>query len=127
MGYSLRLSREQVNKLKNRKVVFEGKTFDSQKEARRYAELLMLERGGAISKLRTQVEFVLIPSQKIDGKVVERAVKYIADFVYIDNETGLEVVEDVKGYRDPSSAPYAKFVLKRKMMLYLRGIRVIEV
>ena len=69
---------------------------------------------------------MLIPAQKIDGKVFERAVKYRADFVYKD-KNGETVVEDVKGYRDPSSAGFAKFVLKRKLMLYVHGIRIREV
>ena len=85
----------------------------------------MLERCGAITDLELQKEFELIPAQRIDGKVVERAVKYKADFVYKEN--GKTVVEDVKGYRDPSSAGYAKFVLKRKLMLFVHGIRVREV
>ena len=53
------------------------------------------------------------------------AVVYIADFVY--QKDGQTVVEDVKGFRDPSSATYAKFVLKRKMMLWIHGIRIKEI
>ena len=44
-----------------------------------------------------------------------------------DLKNGKIVVEDVKGYRDPSSAGYAKFVLKRKLMLYVHGIIIKEV
>lgn len=40
---------------------------------------------------------------------------------------GKTVVEDVKGYRDPSSAAYAKFVIKRKLMLERYGIQIQEV
>lgn len=110
----------------NRKVTVNGIRFDSQKEARRWQELLLLERADKISDLRRQVRYELIPVQRINGKCVERAVYYIADFVYRD-ENGHLVVEDVKGYRDPQSAGYAKFVLKRKLMLWVHHIRIREV
>lgn len=99
--------------------------FDSMREYRRYEELSLLEQRGVIHDLRIQVPFELLPKQKkADGKA-ERAVSYIADFVY--QRDGETVVEDSKGYRNPASAAYAKFVLKRKMMLYFHGITVREV
>lgn len=113
------------NKYGAKKVTVDGIQFDSKKEANRYCELKLLERCGAITDLELQKEFELIPAQRIDGNVIERAVKYKADFVYKEN--GKIIVEDVKGYRDPSSAGYAKFVLKRKLMLHVHGIRVREV
>ena len=101
-------------------------TFDSKKEYARWQELTLMERGKVISNLRRQVAFELVPRQKrADGKT-ERPVVYIADFVYTDVD-GREVVEDVKGYRDPQSAGYAKFVIKRKLMLAKYGISVKEV
>ena len=59
------------SKYHSKKVIWNGNTYDSKKEARRHAELLLLERAGKISDLQTQVKFELIPSQRIDGKVVE--------------------------------------------------------
>ena len=134
-------NRKQVNKLRNKKVSVNGILFDSKREASRYWELRMLERNGKISNLELQKEYELIPAQyetfprygkkgqrlKDGQRCIEQAVKYIADFVYTDNETGLEVVEDAKGYRDPKSATYAKFVIKRKLMLYIHGIKVREI
>lgn len=125
----------------NRKTTIGGKEFDSKKEARRYQELQLLQRSGQIQNLQTQVKYVLIPTQREasfevyksgpnkgrrkPGKVVEHECSYVADFVYTkDGET---VLEDVKGYRDPASAGYAKFVIKRKLMLERYGIRVKEV
>lgn len=108
-----------------KKVIFDGITFDSKKEASRYKELKLLEQLGDIEQLETHVKFVLIPSQKCEGKVIERECSYIADFVYMEN--GEVIVEDVKGYRDASSAGYAKFVIKRKLMLYKFGLRVKEI
>lgn len=83
-----------MNKYHNKKIVVEGKTFDSKKEANRYQALKMLENANIIRNLSRQVPFELVPKQ--DG---ERAVKYIADFVYVETATGKIIVEDVKGYR----------------------------
>lgn len=114
-----------MNKYRNKKVVTLHGTFDSKREYRRYQELLLLQRAGKISELRRQVKYELLPSQRVGGKCVERPLYYIADFVY--TQDGETIVEDVKGYRDPASAGYAKYVIKRKLMLYRYGIRVSEV
>lgn len=108
-------------KYHNRKVQIDGILFDSAREARRYGELRLLEKGGYISNLRLQVPFELIPNQKnIDGKVVERKVSYIADFVYLDRE-GRTVVEDSKGMKTEV------YKLKKKLMRYVHGIEIKEV
>ncbi len=61
-----------------------------------------------------------------DGqRCIEKSCVYKADFVY-RNKDGQLVVEDSKGYRDPSSATYAKFVIKRKLMLWRYGIKITE-
>lgn len=99
--------------------------FDSKKECSRFADLMLMQRCGEISDLRCQVEYLLIPAMKRDDGSTERACKYIADFVY--RQDGKEIVEDAKGYRDPKSAGYAKFVIKRKLMLQVHGITVREV
>lgn len=108
-----------ASKYHSRKVTRDGMTFDSVKEYRRFCELRLLERSGAITDLQRQVKFELIPSQRIGGKVVERACGYIADFVYIEN--GKKVVEDTKGFRTP------EYIIKRKLLLYVHGIRIKEV
>ena len=107
------------SKYRNRKVTRNGITYDSGKEYSRHQDLLLLERAGAIQGLQRQVRFELIPSQRYDGKVVERPVFYVADFVY--QEDGKTIVEDTKGFKTKD------YVLKRKMMLYLCGIRIREV
>lgn len=70
----------------------DGIKFASKKEARRYAQLKLMEKAGVITDLRLQVPFVLI-----DKSTYGRAIKYIADFVYIEN--GQEIIEDTKGFR----------------------------
>lgn len=110
-----------MSKYGNKKYQLDGKTFDSHKEARRYQELRYLLRAGLISDLRTQVTFELLPTQRRDGKVIERPVKYIADFVYKEN--GETVVEDAKS--EATRTP--QYIIKRKLMLWEFGIRVREV
>ncbi len=113
------------NKYNNKKVQLDGITFDSRKEANRYAELKLMQQCGAIKDLQLQKMFVLIPSQYIDGKCVERACRFKADFYYFDNYSQKWICEDVKGYKD--SKAYDLYVIKRKLMLYVHGIRVVEI
>ena len=117
----------------NKKAEIDGETFDSLKEARRGKELELMEQAGEIKNLRRQVNYLLIPAQREPDTIGPRGgvkkgkgVFYVADFVYTDAD-GNTVVEDVKGYRDTNSAAYKVFVLKRKMMLFKYGIRVIEI
>lgn len=122
------------NKYKNTKVVVDGITFDSKKEAARYKELKLLEAAGEIFNLERQVKFVLIPTQRETdfvgvrggikkGKVIEKECSYLADFVYIRD--GEVIVEDVKGYKNGSA--YNIFKIKRKLMLYFYGIKIQEI
>ena len=107
-------------------------TFDSMKEMKRFIELRYMEQVGLISDLQRQVKFVLIPAQRepdtvgkrggiIKGQLIERECAYIADFVYIDEETQETIVEDTKGVKTP------EYIIKRKMLLYFYGIRIKEV
>ena len=120
------------NKYGNHKVTFEGMTFDSKKELYRWLDLKTLEKAGKIYELQRQVKFVLVPAQyepdtvgprggKIKGKLIEKELAYYADFYYFDNESEKYVVEDAKGVRTP------EYVIKRKLMLYLKGYRIKEV
>jgi len=93
--------------------------YSSVKEARRAAELRLLERAGKIMGLREQVPYVLIPNQYKGDKLLERAVTYVADFVYEDM-AGDTVVEDVKGVRTDA------YIIKRKLMLWTQGIAIRE-
>jgi len=122
----------QRNKYRNEKVTYKGFVFDSKKEARRYSELLLLERAGAITDIQMQVKFVLIPTQREPdtigkrggihkGKLLERECSYVADFVYKDLKTGETIVEDTKGMRTEA------YIIKRKLMLKIHGIRIHEI
>ena len=108
-----------MNKYHNRKIIKDGMTFDSVKEYRRFCELLLLEKAGAITGLECQTPFELIPTQRINGKVVERACTYKADFTYyLPDKTW--VVEDTKGYKTP------EYKIKKKLMLRVFGIQIKE-
>ena len=74
-----------------------GFLFDSKAEYTRWCELRLLERAGKISRLRRQVSYELIPTQREEstevykagpqkglpkpGAIIEKGVTYIADFV----------------------------------------------
>jgi hypothetical protein len=87
----------------------DGIKFASKKEAHRYKELQLLQRAGKIAGLRKQVAFPIVINTR-----------YIADFVYLDLQTGLEIVEDVKGYRT------GVYKQKKKLMLQQHGIEIKE-
>lgn len=107
--------------------------FDSLKEYRRFCELRLLERAGKVTDLQYQVKFVLIPTQyerferysaktgkrlKDGIRTAEQEVSYVADFVY--TQDGKQVVEDSKGFRT------ADYIIKRKLMLHVHGIKIKE-
>ena len=119
------LNSKSKSKYNAEKTEVDGMTFDSKKESVRYKELAILEQAGEISELETQVKFELIPAQRdTDGKVVERAIYYVADFTYYDND-GNYHVEDVKGYKKGQA--YAVFRMKKKLLMYMKGIIIKEV
>lgn len=97
------------NKYKNIKF---GK-FDSKKEAKRYGELLILEKAGVITSLNKQVPFVIFESFKDKAGNTERGVKYIADFVYYDREKKTLIIEDVKS---PITKKLPSYIIKRKLV-----------
>lgn len=110
-------------KYNSTKVTLDGITFDSRREAQRYAELKLLLRAGQISDLQLQVHFELLPAQyEISdavytkgprkgqpkrGRCIEKSVVYLADFVYTEN--GRKIVEDAKGMRTK------EYIIKRKL------------
>lgn len=81
------------NKYHNKKVVYDGYKFDSQKERDHYIALKQLQQYGFIKELKLQVPFLLIDTVRHGGKTYPKT-KYIADFTYIKDDK--LVVEDVK-------------------------------
>ena len=124
--------RATYNKYRNKKIEFDGHTFDSRKEYERYLLLKALERNGDITDLECQKKFILIPAQRaldtlnsrgkrIQGKVLERECAYYADFVYYDVKKARFVVEDAKGMRTEV------YKIKKKLMLWVHHIHIKEV
>lgn len=121
-----------INKYHNKQIIVNGERFDSLKELSRYNQLLKLQDEGKISDLKRQVKFVLIPAQREEetisprgrlrpGKVIEREVAYWADFTYLLD--GKMVVEDVKSPITRTEV----YKVKRKLMLYIHGIKIREI
>ena len=124
----------QRSKYKNTKVEYQGIKFDSKREMQRYIVLKDAESKGIIQDLQMQVKYELIPAVKetyikhlkTKDKECERTLQlpitYTCDFAYVkDNEL---VVEDVKISK--SMLP-KEYVLKKKMMFALKGIKIREI
>lgn len=103
-----------MNKYRNKKVIYDGITFDSIKEKNRYIELKLMERAGLIKDLKLQYEFELQPAFTLNNKKI-RKISYIADFYYFDNELNDYVIEDVKSEITKKDKTYC---LKKKMFEY---------
>ena len=100
--------------------------FDSQKEARRYDELLMLQTAQKIRNLKLQPQFTLQESYLTPEGDRVRAIRYVADFSYEVPEGEGQwrlVVEDVKS----KATKTKQYEMKRKMMLNRFGIKIEEV
>ena len=102
------------NKYGNVRTRIDGRTFDSQKEARRYMELKLRQRAGEIGPIKCQPKYPLL------GKSGFKVCEYWADFEYVEN--GTTVTEDVKSAITKKNPVYR---LKKKFfeMEYGRPIR----
>lgn len=87
-----------------------GFTADSGAEARRYAELLLMQRSGQIRELQVHPRYTILPAFEDGQGRRHREIEYEADFAYIEGDE--QVVEDVKGYETDV------WKLKQKMFLY---------
>lgn len=104
------------NKYNNVKVKYDGHTFDSKREYRRYLMLMDMQKKGEISNLEVHVKYEF-PLTTQTGKNYS----YEADFRYRERVTGLFVIEDSKGHRTEV------YKLKRALMKHFFNIEVREV
>jgi Protein of unknown function (DUF1064) len=112
-------SRSQTKRRKYGNVKVGG--FDSGKEAARFTELQLLVKAKEIIDLERQVRFELVPPH---GR--ERGVYYVADFVYWQrnaNRVWIRIIEDCKSEATRKNREY---VIKRKLMNWRHGIRILE-
>lgn len=92
-----------MNKYGARKVSLGGQTFDSEREFNRWCELSLLQRGKAISDLKRQVKFELIPTQRNEyGQLI--AAKYPA----------LAGGDDVEAWRTANEEAVREYVREAK-------------
>jgi hypothetical protein len=101
-------------KYRNTKIEVDGIKFDSKAEYKRYTELKLFERVKNISDLQLQVKFELQPSFKDQNGKQQRAITYVADFVYKKGNN--VIVEDLKSVITAKDSTYR---LKKKMLLWL--------
>lgn len=100
-------------KYRAKPTVTDGIKFASKKEAKRYAELLLLRKAGKIIDLKLQPRIRCV----ING---EHVCDYIADFFYVDRQQMRERYEDCKGFKTPV------YRLKRKIVKACTGIEILE-
>lgn len=104
-----------TSKFRNKKTIVDGITFDSKKEARRYFDLLMLEKAKLITDLEMQPKYDLM----VNGKKIGF---YKADFRYFCKARKKVIVEDVKS--EPTKTPVYR--LKKKILDTL-GVEIMEI
>lgn len=127
-GQSKKKKQNKYHNLKAERPGYHGRTirFDSQAEARKYDELMLLQRAGQIRKLRLQPEFTLQEAYTTCDGYRVRAIRYRADFSYEEQmATGAweTVVVDVKS----KGTRTEKYSIKKKMMQERLGITIVEV
>lgn len=109
-----------VRKYHNKKVEYDGYTFDSIREKNYYIKLKLLEKAGKIKELELQKEYEIQPSFKLNNKT-SRKITYRADFMYKTAEDDKLHVIDVKGYRTDV------YRLKKKLFEYKYKIEIEEI
>ncbi len=104
-----------MTKYGNKKTIVGDFTFDSAKEAKRWSELMLLQRAGQISDLRRQIPYPLV----VNGKTV---CKLVVDFDYREN--GQLIAEDTKS---EFTRKLPVWRLKSKLFTAIHGFSVREV
>ncbi len=89
---------ERKQKYNAKPVDVDGIHFDSGVEARRWAELRLLERAGVIHDVACHPQYVLVPAFTDGQGKMQRAITFRPDFSYWEDcRPGVTVAEDVKG------------------------------
>lgn len=98
-------------KYRNTPTEVDGIRFASKREARRYADLKLMERAGEIKALRLQPRYPLTVQSL-------HVCTYVGDFEYVESKSGRIVTEDSKGVRTQA------FIIKAKLFHALYGREV---
>ena len=110
--------------------------FDSQKEAARYDELIILLKTGKIRSLKLQPEYTLQEAFTTPDGTRVQAIKYRADFSYdilrhnrYEDYDGVEWIDEWDPVIEDVKSPATKtqvYQMKRKMMME-KGYQITEV
>lgn len=117
-------------------------TFDSQKEARRYDELMVLLQAGKIKDLKLQPQFTLQEAYTTPEGIRSQAMRYQADFSY--KRAGKDSVEDYPEHGIASYTMETKWIpvvedvkspatktrvyeIKKKLLRERLGVEITEV
>lgn len=119
--YNEWLGEKKKSKYHNIPTEVDGIKFDSKRESRRYLELKAMEKAGLINDLELQKRFELIPGYELNGKKI-RAITYVADFYYFDQEKSEWVIEDVKSKATTTDV----YKIKKKLVGYILGKEILE-
>jgi hypothetical protein len=109
--YRQTLTKAKPNKYRAKPTVVDGLRFASKAEARCYSDLKILEAMGEITGLKLQPRYPLV----VAGLLV---CTYVADFEYVQTNTGRIVTEDTKGVKTKD------FIIKAKLFHALYGREV---
>lgn len=110
-------------KFGNKKTISNGRVFASGHEARRYAELELMQHAGKIRNLQRQVPYDMVVN-------AQHICTYLADATYerrsrdLGRDIWLPVVEDAKSVATRKRPEYS---LKRKLMRACHGIEIQEI
>ena len=124
-----KIEKAKQSKYRNREDKRANIRFASEKEARRYDELALLQTAGKIKDLKLQVDFTLQEGFTTTAGERIKPIKYKADFTYYRRETTSDgimwnyVVEDAKSRPTRTQ----KYLIKRKMVQDKFGIKIVEV
>lgn len=99
----------------------DGVRFASKAEAKRYAELKLLEKAGEVKELELQPRFPLMAPERGSALGRIHIGDYVADFRYRLGPKGLLTIEDVKGMKT------ALYRWKKKHVEAQYGITITEV
>ena len=107
-----------MTKYGNQKTIIDNIKFDSKAEAKRYTELLILQKSGIISDLKMQTPFIIAQACAINGRK-RPPMKYLADFTYLLD--GRLIIEDVKGKETEG------YRIKRHLMKSVLNLEISEI
>lgn len=115
----LATAKPKPNKYGARAEQYDGYRFASQKEKRRYQELVILQHAGEISNLEVHPKFQFVVN---DIPVSS----FRPDFQYRDSD-GAIVVEDVKSHHGKGSTAGEAYTIRKKLLRAIYGLEVKEI